>query len=77
MNVRGERKRSHMKMMTMDIEDSQDAIHRFRENDYPRIAVSVGMLDTGFDCPEVVNIRFAQILTIFSRDCLTLSRRQC
>ncbi len=26
----------------------------------PRIAVSVGMLDTGFDCPGVVNIVFCR-----------------
>ncbi|MFQ6127782.1 MAG: helicase-related protein [Thermoplasmata archaeon] len=44
--------------ITTDNEDPQDAIRRLKEKVYPRIAVSVGMLDTGFDCPKVVNIVF-------------------
>ena len=35
-------------------------IGRFKREEYPRIAVSVGMLDTGFDCPGVVNIVFCR-----------------
>ncbi|MCJ2563094.1 MAG: DEAD/DEAH box helicase family protein [Candidatus Thermoplasmatota archaeon] len=46
--------------ITTDCEDPQDAIRRFKREEYPRIAVSVGMLDTGFDCPGVVNIVFCR-----------------
>ena len=44
--------------ITTDTEDPQDAIRRFKREEYPRIAVSVCMLDTGFDCPRVMNIVF-------------------
>lgn len=33
-------------------------INKFRKNDLPRIAISVDMLDTGIDVPEVVNLIF-------------------
>lgn len=33
-------------------------ITKFKQNDLPRIAVSVDMLDTGIDIPEVVNLVF-------------------
>jgi type I restriction enzyme R subunit len=33
-------------------------ITKFKQNDLPRIAVSVDMLDTGIDVPEVVNLVF-------------------
>ena len=33
-------------------------ISKFKKNDFPRIAVSVDMLDTGVDIPEVVNLVF-------------------
>ena len=35
-------------------------IKRFKEEEYPKILVSVNMLDTGFDCPEVVNLVMAR-----------------
>ena len=44
-------------------EDSADAetlIKRFKKERFPEILVSVNMLDTGFDCPEVVNLVFAR-----------------
>lgn len=44
-------------------EDSADAdalIKRFKKEKYPEILVSVNMLDTGFDCPEIVNLVFAR-----------------
>jgi type I restriction enzyme, R subunit len=44
-------------------EDSADAdslIKRFKKEKFPEILVSVNMLDTGFDCPEVVNLVFAR-----------------
>lgn len=44
----------------MGLERIETQIRQFKEEEYPRIAVSVGMLDTGFDCPKVVNIVFCR-----------------
>ncbi len=44
-------------------DDSLDAmakIRRFKKEPFPQILVSVNMLDTGFDCPEVCNLVFAR-----------------
>ena len=44
-------------------DDSIDAmakIRRFKKEAFPQILVSVNMLDTGFDCPEVCNLAFAR-----------------
>lgn len=35
-------------------------IRRFKKEEFPQILVSVNMLDTGFDCPEVVNLVMAR-----------------
>ena len=35
-------------------------VKRFKDETYPQILVSVNMLDTGFDCPEVVNLVMAR-----------------
>ena len=46
-----------------DDDDSADAktrIERFKKEPLPRILVSVNMLDTGFDYPEVVNLVMAR-----------------
>ena len=40
--------------------DASAIVKRFKEEEYPRILVSVNMLDTGFDCPEVVNLVMAR-----------------
>ncbi len=40
--------------------DASTTIKRFKEETYPQILVSVNMLDTGFDCPEVVNLVMAR-----------------
>ena len=40
--------------------DSSAIIKRFKEERFPQILVSVNMLDTGFDCPEVVNLVMAR-----------------
>lgn len=40
----------------------RDIIEAFEKETYPKIIVSVGMLDTGFDCPEVVNIVMARFV---------------
>ncbi len=40
--------------------DVNTIIKRFKEDEFPQILVSVNMLDTGFDCPEVVNLVMAR-----------------
>ena len=40
--------------------DADAIVKRFKDEDYPKILVSVNMLDTGFDCPEVVNLVMAR-----------------
>jgi type I restriction enzyme, R subunit len=43
-----------------DTPDGMSRIRRFKKEPYPKILVSVNMLDTGFDCPEVANLVFAR-----------------
>ncbi len=43
-----------------DTMDAMATIKRFKKEPFPRILVSVNMLDTGFDCPEVVNLVMAR-----------------
>jgi len=43
-----------------DTVDGMTKINRFKREQFPQILVSVNMLDTGFDCPEVVNLVFAR-----------------
>ena len=48
--------------------DASAIIKRFKEEEFPQIVVSVNMLDTGFDCPEVVNLvmaRFTESATLY------------
>jgi len=53
-----------IKLIHSDVERVHDGpwgdglITQFKKNDRPRIAVSVDMLDTGIDVPEVVNLVF-------------------
>lgn len=47
-------------MGTDDSPDGMTKIRRFKKEQFPQILVSVNMLDTGFDCPEVVNLVFAR-----------------
>lgn len=47
-------------MGTEDTVDAMTKIKRFKKEEFPKILVSVNMLDTGFDCPEVVNLVFAR-----------------
>lgn len=42
------------------IKDKERLIENFKEEEYPRIAVSVDLLDTGIDVPEIVNLVFAK-----------------
>lgn len=43
-----------------DTIDGMTKIRRFKKEKFPQILVSVNMLDTGFDCPEVVSLVFAR-----------------
>ena len=43
-----------------DSPDGETLIRRFKKEKFPEVLVSVNMLDTGFDCPEVVNLVFAR-----------------
>lgn len=43
-----------------DTVDGITKIKRFKKEKFPQILVSVNMLDTGFDCPEVNNLVFAR-----------------
>lgn len=53
-----------VEVITSDTERVRDGsygdglISKFKKNDMPRIAISVDMLDTGIDVPEVVNLAF-------------------
>ena len=49
-------KARYAEVITSDIADPAGAIRRFKREDYPQVAVSVGMLDTGFDCREVLHL---------------------
>jgi len=50
----------YAEVITSDIPDADDAIRRFKQDPYPQVAVSVGMLDTGFDCREVLHLVMAR-----------------
>lgn len=43
-----------------DTTDSMIRIKRFKKEAFPKVLVSVNMLDTGFDCPEAVNLIMAR-----------------
>ena len=47
-------------MGDQDTLNAPAVIRRFRKEEFPQILVSVNMLDTGFDCPEVVNLVMAR-----------------
>ena len=51
-----EQKGHYAEVITSDVADADDMIRKFKNETYPMIAVSVGMLDTGFDCPEVLHL---------------------
>lgn len=42
------------------IKDKERLIEKFKEEQFPRIAISVDLLDTGIDVPEIVNLVFAK-----------------
>ncbi|KKS93224.1 MAG: hypothetical protein UV70_C0013G0003 [Parcubacteria group bacterium GW2011_GWA2_43_13] len=49
-------------VITSRVKGASDLAKQFRKDDnfYPRVAVSVDMLTTGFDCPEILNIVLAR-----------------
>lgn len=55
-----ELKGRYAEVITSDLPDADAAIRRFKQEDYPQVAVSVGMLDTGFDCREVLHLVLAR-----------------
>lgn len=51
-----EHKGKYAQVITSDVADADDLIRRFKKEAYPQIAVTVGMLDTGFDCREILHL---------------------
>jgi type I restriction enzyme R subunit len=51
-----ELKGQYAEVITSDVADPDDLIRKFKREEYPQVAVSVGMLDTGFDCREVLHL---------------------
>jgi len=51
-----ELKGQYAEVITSDVANADDLIRKFKREEYPQVAVSVGMLDTGFDCPEVLHL---------------------
>jgi len=51
-----EHKGNYATVITSDVADADDLIRKFKRETYPMVAVSVGMLDTGFDCREVLHL---------------------
>lgn len=51
-----ETKGRYAEVITSDVPDTNDLIRRFKQEEYPQVAVSVGMLDTGFDCREILHL---------------------
>jgi type I restriction enzyme R subunit len=47
-----------VQVITSQMERTDDLIDRFKKEEMPRIAISVDLLDTGVDVPEVVNLVF-------------------
>ncbi|MCT7959078.1 DEAD/DEAH box helicase family protein [Laspinema sp. D1] len=47
-----------VQVITSKMERTDDLIDRFKKEEMPRIAISVDLLDTGIDVPEVVNLVF-------------------
>ncbi|MCB9365898.1 MAG: DEAD/DEAH box helicase family protein [Calditrichaeota bacterium] len=46
----------YAEVITSDVANADDLIRKFKREPYPQVAVSVGMLDTGFDCRELLHL---------------------
>lgn len=51
---------SDVQVITSIMDRAEDEVRRFQNGSEPRIALSVGMLDTGVDVPEVCNLVFVK-----------------
>ena len=51
-----EHKGRYAEVITSDVADPDALIRKFKTETYPMVAVNVGMLDTGFDCREVLHL---------------------
>lgn len=51
-----ELKGRYAEVITSDVADPDALIRKFKGETYPMVAVSVGMLDTGFNCREVLHL---------------------
>ena len=51
-----EHKGRYAEVVTSDVADADALIRKFRTETWPMVAVSVGMLDTGFDCREILHL---------------------
>lgn len=51
-----ELKGNYAAVITSDVADPGALIRQFKKETYPMVAVSVGMLDTGFDCREILHL---------------------
>jgi type I restriction enzyme R subunit len=51
---------SDVQVITSDMDRAEDELRRFQLDSEPRVALSVGMLDTGVDIPEVCNLVFVK-----------------
>lgn len=51
-----EHKGNYASVITSDVSDPDALIRQFKKETYPMVAVSVGMLDTGFDCREILHL---------------------
>jgi len=46
----------YAEVITSDVQDAAELIRRFQQETYPMVAVSVDMLTTGFDLPELLHL---------------------
>ena len=46
----------YAEVITSDVQNADEMIRKFKRENYPMVAVSVGMLDTGFDCREILHL---------------------
>lgn len=51
-----EHKGRYAEVITSDVHESAEVIRRFQRETYPMVAVSVDMLTTGFDLPELLHL---------------------
>jgi type I restriction enzyme, R subunit len=51
-----DQKGNYAQVITSDVADADGMIRKFKREKYPQVVVSVGMLDTGFDCRELLHL---------------------